>query len=64
MHFQGTYLRTVPYPNQTLKTNLLITTRQKLKVNLYSDRPMLTLLEYIFSLKSYRVVIEKSVFKV
>ena len=35
--------RTEPYLNQTLKTDFSNTTRQKLKVKLYSDRAMVTL---------------------
>ena len=36
-------LVSVPYPNQTLENHILKTTRQKLKVKLYSDRARLAL---------------------
>ena len=36
-------LDSIPYPNQTLKTNFSKTPRQKSKVKLYSDRTRLTL---------------------
>ena len=57
-------LVTVPYPNQTFKTNFSKTTRQKLKVKLYSDRAWLTLLENILTFNFSRRAFEKSVFKV
>ena len=37
--------------------------RQKLKINVYSNRARLTLQEYIFTFNFYRGVFEKSVFK-
>ena len=43
-----TYLRSVPYPNQTLKRDFSKTLRYKLKVNIYSYRVRLVLSEYDF----------------
>ena len=49
----------VPYLNQILELNFSITTRQILKVNMYSDRINLALSEYNFTFNFFRVVIEK-----
>ena len=54
----------VPYPDQTLKTNFSNTPRQKFKVNAYSYRTNLALSEYNFTFNFCRVVIEKIVSKV
>ena len=55
-------LASVPYRN--LKINFSITTRQKLKLNIYTYRVSLALSEYNFTFKFCRVVFEKLVFKV
>ena len=53
----------VPYPNQTLKTNYSKTPRQKFIVNIYSHRVSLALSEYNFTFNFCRVVSEKLVLK-
>ena len=63
---QRTCFRTVcvPYLNLTLKPSFSITTRQKLKAKLYSDRKMLTLQEYILMFNLCGVVFENFDLKV
>ena len=53
-----------PYLNQPLKINFSITTRQKLKANIFSYRVSLALSEYSFAFNFCRRVFEKSVFEV
>ena len=57
-------LVSVPYPNQTLKTNFSKNTRQKLKRNIYSYRVSLALTEYNFTFNFCRVFFEKLVSKI
>ena len=54
----------VQYPNQTLKTNISKTPRQKLKVNIDSYRESLALSEYNFTFSFCPGDFEKLVFKV
>ena len=57
-------LVSVPYPNQTLKTNFSKTPLQKLKANIYSCRVSLAQSEYNFTFNFCRTVFEKLVYKV
>ena len=54
--------RSVLYPNETLNTNFSKTSRQKLKLNIYSYRVNLALSEYNFILNFCRRVFKKFVF--
>ena len=54
----------LPYLNQYLKSNIIITARQKSKVNIYAYRVSLVLSEYNFTFNFCQAVIEKLVFKV
>ena len=55
--------RTEPYLHHSLKTYFSKTTRQKLKVNVYSYRASLVLSEFNFTFNFCRVVFEKLVIK-
>ena len=55
-------LVSVPYDNQTMKTNISKTPRQKLKVNTYSYRVGFVLSEYNFTFNFCRGVFEILVF--
>ena len=48
-------LVSVPYPNQTMKIDFSITTRQKLEVKSYSARARLTLYKYIYVLSKLEI---------
>ena len=54
----------VPYFNQTFKSKFSITTQQKLKFNIYSDRINLVLSESYLTFNFCRVVFENFDFKV
>ena len=57
-------LVSAPYSNQTSGTNFSKTTRQKLKVKVYSDRARLSLYEHIITFNFYRRIFVKLVFLV